>query len=169
MDMLSSSLMMFGTTLRWATLTPSFVFAFLVVMGFYHFAYALTEKKSVAVLSTVFFFLCGAFGFAYFFEGAKADPKQFTRFFTEYYQTPTNLNDNNIRWSNTICDMIIPQRTTMAGWTYILFELYLLMDALKKSDKVRLIILGVVAGCMPMIHTHSFLALGIISAVMVVI
>ena len=168
-DMLSSSLMMFGTTLRWATLTPSFVFAFLVVMGFYHFAYALTEKKSVAVLSTVFFFLCGAFGFAYFFEGAKADPKQFTRFFTEYYQTPTNLNDNNIRWSNTICDMIIPQRTTMAGWTYILFELYLLMDALKKSDKVRLIILGVVAGCMPMIHTHSFLALGIISAVMVVI
>ena len=168
-DMLSSSLVVFGTTLRWATLVPSFVFAFLVVMGFYHFAYQLTEKKSVAVLSTVFFFLCGAFGFAYFFEGAKADPKQFTRIFTEYYQTPTNLNDNNIRWSNTICDMIIPQRTTMAGWTYILFTLYILIEAIRKYDKVLFIILGVVAGCMPMIHTHSFLALGIISAVMLVI
>lgn len=168
-DMLSSSLVVFGTSLRWATLVPSFIFAFLVVMGFYFFACQLTEKKSAAVLATVLFFLCGAFGFAYFFEGAKADPKQFTRIFTEYYQTPTNLNEHNIRWSNTICDMIIPQRTTMAGWTYILFTLWLMIEAIKKYDRKLFIILGVVAGCMPMIHTHSFLALGIISAVMLVI
>lgn len=168
-DMLSSSLVVFGTSLKWATLIPSFVFAFMVVMGFYFFAYQLTERKSVAVLSTVFFFLCGAFGFAYFLDGAKADHTAFTKIFTEYYQTPTNLNEHNIRWSNTICDMIIPQRTTMAGWTYILCALWLLIEAIKSYDKKLFIVLGVIAGCMPMIHTHSFLALGIISAVMLVI
>ncbi len=167
-DMLSSSLYLFGTSLRWSVLIPSFAFAAMLVMGFYIFSYSLTERKSIAVLSTVFFFFCGAFGFAYFFEGAKADSSAFTKIFTEFYQTPTNLNEMNIRWANSICDMIVPQRTTMAGWCVILFALWLLMDAFKTNSRKLFIILGVTAGCMPMIHTHSFLALGIISAVLLV-
>ena len=62
--------------------------------------------------------------------------------------------------------MIIPQRTTMAGWCMILPCIYLLLDALKTRSGKLFITLGIIAGCMPMIHTHSFLALGIISAVM---
>lgn len=168
-DMLSSSLYLFKTPLRWAVLVPSYVFAFLIVMGFYIFAYSLTQRKSVAVLSTVFIFFNGAFGFAYFMDGAKADHTVFTKIFTEYYQTPTNLNNMNIRWANTICDMIIPQRTTMAGWCVILFALWLLMDAFKSGSRKCFIMLGIIAGSMPMIHTHSFLALGIISAVLLII
>ena len=168
-DMLSSSLYLFGTSLRWSVLIPSFVFAFIIVMGFYNVAYTITGRKVTAMLSTVLFFFCGAFGFAYFFEGAKADSSVFTRAFTEYYQTPTNLNANNIRWANSICDMIIPQRTTMAGWSYFLSAFWLLIEAQKDKKRLYFIILGVVAGCMPMIHTHSFLALGIISAVLFII
>ena len=165
-DSLSSSLYLLGTGLRTALLVPSYVFALLLVMGFYYLAYTLTGKRKAAVLASVLFFLCGGFGFAYFFEGAKEDPSQFTRIFTEYYQTPTNYNDENIRWSNTICDMIIPQRTTMAGWTVLLFALWLLIDGLRTRQCSRFWLLGVVAGCMPMIHTHSFLALGVLSAVL---
>lgn len=168
-DMLSSSLYLFKTPLRLAVLLPSCVFSFLLVIGFYIFAYSLTKRKSVAVLSTIFVFFNGAFGFAYFLEGAKADTTVFTRIFTEYYQTPTNLNDMNIRWANTICDMIIPQRTTMAGWCVILFALYMLMEAFRENKRKIFIILGVVAGSMPMIHTHSFLALAIISAVLMLV
>lgn len=165
-DMLSSSLYLFGTPLRWAVLIPSYVISGLLVSGFYLLAYKITGKKSAAVLAAVFFFINGGFGFAYFIEGAKADPSQFTRIFTEYYHTPTNFNEMNIRWSNTICDMIIPQRTTMAGWCMIIPCIYLLIDALKSDSRRIFIILGIMAGCMPMIHTHSFLALGMISAVM---
>lgn len=168
-DMLSSSLYLFKTPLRWAVLIPSYMFAFLLVMGFYIFSYSLTKRKSVAVLSTVFIFLNGAFGFAYFLEGAKADSTAFTRIFTEYYKTPTNLNEMNIRWANTICDMIIPQRTTMAGWCVILFALWLLTEAFRENKRKIFIILGILAGCMPMIHTHSFLALAIISAVLLAV
>lgn len=165
-DMLSSSLYLFGMPLRWAVLLPSYVMALLLVSGFYILSYRVTEKKSAAVLATVFFFLNGGFGFAYFLDGAKADPTAFTRIFTDYYHTPTNYNEMNIRWSNTICDMILPQRTTMAGWCMLLPCLYLLLDGLKEQTKKPFIILGVLAGCMPMLHTHSFLALGIISAVL---
>ncbi len=68
-------------------------------------------------------------------------PSNFTKFFTEYYQTPTNYNEHNIRWSNVICDMIIPQRTTMAGWCVILFELEMLVNAVKNKKTSYFIIL----------------------------
>lgn len=165
-DMLSSSLYLFGTSLRWAVLIPSYVISMLLVGGFYIIAYRITGRKSAAALATLFFFINGGFGFAYFLDGAKADSTAFTRIFTEYYHTPTNYNEMNIRWSNTICDMIIPQRTTMAGWCMIIPCLYMLLEAVKEKSKKPFIILGIMAGCLPMIHTHSFLALGMISAVM---
>ncbi len=165
-DMLSSSLYLFGTPLRWAVLIPSYITALLLVAGFYILAYRITGRKTAAVLAVIFFFINGGFGFAYFLDGAKADPTAFTMIFDDYYHTPTNYNEMNIRWSNTICDMIIPQRTTMAGWCMIIPCIYLLLDALKSQSKKLFIILGAIAGCMPMIHTHSFLALGIISAVL---
>lgn len=165
-DMLSSSLYLFGTSLRWAVLIPSYVLSMLIVMGFYILAFTVTKRKAAAVLATVFFFFCGGFGFAYFMNGAKADSTAFTKIFTDYYHTPTNYNENNIRWSNTICDMIIPQRTTMAGWCTVIPAIWMLLEALKTKKRSVYITLGVFAGCMPMVHTHSFLALGMISAVL---
>ena len=109
-DSLSSSLYMFGCPLRIAVLIPSFIFALCIVMGFYILSFSLTQSTTVSVIATLFFFLNGGFGFMYFFESAKEDPSNFTKFFTEYYQTPTNYNEHNIRWSNVICDMIIPQK-----------------------------------------------------------
>lgn len=167
-DTLSSSLYLFGTGLRAAILAPSYVMCILLAMGFYFLAYKLIGKRKVAVLATVLFFIGGGFGFSYFFEGAKADPTAFTRIFTDYYHTPTNYNEENIRWANAICDMIVPQRTTMAGWTYLMFALWALLDAIESKKTGRFVLLGLVAGCMPMIHTHSFMCLGIISAVMFV-
>lgn len=165
-DMLSSSLYLFGTSLRAAVLVPSCVMAVLIVGGFYMLAYKITEKRPAAVLATVLFFINGGFGFAYFLDGARADSSVFTGIFTEYYKTPTNFVDKNMRWTNTICDMIIPQRTTMAGWCVILPSLWLLIDGMRTKRIKTFLILGVLAGCMPMIHTHSFLALAIISAVL---
>ena len=165
-DMLSSSLYLFGASLRLAVLIPSYVISMLLVMGFYIVAYRVTEKKSASVLATVLFFINGGFGFAYFLEGAKADHSVFTRIFKDYYHTPTNYIDSSIRWVNTICDMIIPQRTTMAGWCTILPAIWLLLEGIKSKKRWVYIMLGILAGCMPMIHTHSFLALGMLSAVM---
>lgn len=165
-NMLSSSLYLFGLPLRWAILLPSFVFALLLVMGFYHLSYKITGRKSVSILAVLMFFLNGGFGFVYFFEGAKADPNMFTRIFTDYYHTPTNFNEMNIRWANTICDMIIPQRTTMAGWCMVMTALWMLIDAVKSGKRRAFITIGIFAGCMPMIHTHSFVAFGIICAAM---
>lgn len=164
-DAMSASLMIFGLPLRWAFLLPDFVFAFLLPGGFYILAYTVLKRKAGAVLAVLLFFFNGGFGFAYFLESAKVDPTLFSRIFTAFYKTPTNLNEMNIRWSNTICDMIVPQRTTMAGWAVLLFALYLLYRALTEKKCCLYVLLAAAAAAMPMIHTHSFLALGIVSAV----
>lgn len=167
-DTLSSSLILMGSGQRTAMLVPSYMMSMLLVMGFYFLAYRITSRKAASVLAVVLFFIGGGFGFSYFFEGAKENPQKFTMIFNDYYHTPTNYNEMNIRWANPICDMIVPQRTTMAGWTYLISALWLLLKAMDKKKRRYFIAVGVLAGCMPMIHTHSFMALGIISAALMV-
>ncbi len=161
-NMLSSSLYLFGTSLRLSLLIPSYVITLLLVTGFYMLAYKITKNKSSSVLSTILFFLGGGFGFMYFLNGSEP----FTNIFTEYYRTPTNCPDYNLRWVNPICDMIIPQRTTMAGWCMLFPALWLLLNSLESGERKFFVITGLIAGAMPMIHTHSFLSLGIISGVL---
>lgn len=163
---LSSSIYLFGTSLRLSVLIPSYIICLLLVMGFYFLGYKITNNKKVAVLSTVLFFLGGGSGFIYFLDGAKGSIINFTRIFNDFYHTPTNFNEMNIRWANPICDMIIPQRSTMAGWFMLMPTLWLLIDAVKTNKRNSYIMLGILASTMPMIHTHSFLALGVISFVL---
>lgn len=160
---LSSSLYLLGTSLRLSILIPSYILCFLLIIGFYYLAYKMTNSKKASILATLFFFLGGGFGFIYFLDGAKGDIHNFTRIFTDYYHTPTNFNEMNIRWANPICDMIIPQRSTMAGWSLLMPTIWLLIDACQENKRKSYILLGLLASTMPMIHTHSFLALGVIS------
>jgi len=162
-DSLSSSLYIFGLDLRTSLMLPSLVISLLCVMGFYYFAESLIGRKA-AILAMLLFFFGGGFGFIYFLDGVLENLEIFTGIFTDFYRTPTNFVEKNIRWVNPICDMIIPQRTTMAGWCVILFALRLLVEGVRKEKTAYFVILGLVAGCMPMIHTHSFLALFMISA-----
>lgn len=160
---LSSSLYSLGTSLRFSVLLPSYIICLLLIMGFYYLAYKITDSKKASILATIFFFLGGGLGFIYFLDGAGKDISIFTRIFTDYYHTPTNFNEYNIRWANPICDMIIPQRTTMAGWFMMMPCLWFLIDGCKTNSRKSFIILGLLASALPMIHTHSFLALGVIS------
>ena len=162
-DSLSSSLYLFKTSLRLSVLIPSYIICLLLVMGFYYLSFKITNNKIASCVALYLFFLGGGVGFIYFLDGAKGDIHNFTRIFTEYYKTPTNLNEMNIRWANPICDMIIPQRTTMAGWFMLMPTLYLLIEGSKTNKRKYFIILSILASTMPMIHTHSFLSLGIIS------
>lgn len=69
-EILSSSMYLFGTSLRLAVLIPSYVLCFLLIMGFYFASYKVSNKRSVAVIAVVLFFFCGGLGFSYFLDGA---------------------------------------------------------------------------------------------------
>ncbi len=163
-DAASASLRFFGLSRRMAVIVPSVVMLFCVFWGFWLLADKLTGKVGPTLMSWLLFVFNGGFGFVYF-----TGKYRFSEIFTGFYTTPTNLVDQDIRWVNVVCDMLIPQRTTMAGWCVVLPAIFLLITALEKTlegggGRREFAVLAVLAGAMPMIHTHSFLALGILSA-----
>ncbi len=162
-DALSSTMFMFGTPLAPALYVPGTVMCAVFYMGFVIFAYKLTGKKAAAAVAFYFFFFSGGLGFTRLFDGNGFDEWIVSDTLFGYYKAPTNLPDENLRWVNALCDLLIPQRTLMAGWMCLMPCLYLLISAMRERNLKYFVLLGVWAGALPMIHTHSFLALGAVS------
>lgn len=119
--------------------------------------------RAKALLAFVFFFFNGGLGFLYFLPDSSGTGN-FTRIFTAFYETPTNYVTENVQWHNIICDMLIPQRATLFGWAILFAVLYLLHRGRQTKDRLYFLVGGILAGSLVLVHTHSFLALGILCA-----
>lgn len=162
-DSVSSSFYVLTGNLRMSYILPMILSLICVFLGAILFFKSWMKEKNKAILAFLLFFLGGGFGFAYFFDHFKADPSNFFRIFSEFYQTPTNYTQENIRWVNVIADMLIPQRATLFGWAILFPCIYLLHLAIFEEKKKYFYILAPLAASLPLIHTHSFMALGLLS------
>ena len=159
-DSISSSLYLLGASLRVAYIIPMLVAVMQVFGGFYCFIKFWFKKGSVAFVAFILFFYDGGFGFIHFLNKVN-----FSKNFTEFYFTPTSIGDYNYRWAQIIANMLIPQRATLFGWA-VLFPLLAFLYYAKENRSIKsFLIAGIMAAGLPMIHTHSFLALGIICVV----
>lgn len=163
-DSISSSIYIWGSSLRYAYILPMVIAITQVFIGFYVFAYQWLHKISKSCLAWFFFFLNGGFGFLYFLSWSENPKYSFMDIFKGYYTTPTNLTAENIRWVNIIADMLLPQRATLFGYALLFPCLCLLWKAVYEHKKTYFIWAGIIAGSLPMVHTHSFLSIAIISA-----
>ena len=171
MDSLSTTLYMFGFSLQLSLAVPGTLMMALCFTGYLLVAREMAGSRRAVILAALLFFLNGGLGFLYTFDRAAGDLKErLIEVMEGYYKTPTNYPDPyNLRWSNVIADLMIPQRTILGGWTMVLPCIYLLYTTFSPSRRegsmnMRLLtLLGVWAGGLPLIHTHSFLALGLMS------
>ncbi len=163
-DSLVTSMLLGGSPLAFSFVLTGTLMMVLVGLGFVILCWDLTKSRATTAIAFVLMFLNGGLGFIYALDGIGRDATAFREIFTGFYRTPTNQPALNLRWVNVICDMMIPQRTLLAGWTVLVPALWLLCEAAKERRAKLFALLGVWAGAMPMIHTHSFLALGLISA-----
>ena len=163
-DSISSSLYILGCSLRLAYLLPMYFALAQVFSGMYFLAHTLLKDGKSAMLAFVLFFFNGGFGFWYFINKG-FHHENFNRIFTSFYETPTNYVSENIYWHNIICDMLIPQRATLFGWTILFVIFLLLVKAMEEIKPLYFAVAGVFAGGLVLIHTHSFLALGVMCGV----
>lgn len=163
-DSISSSIYLFGASLRYSFMLPMFFAIAQVMAGFYCIAYTWLQNAKKASLAWFFFFYNGGLGFVYFMDWSNERTYYFKNIFTEYYQTPTNLINQNIRWVNIIVDMLLPQRATLFGYAVLFTCIWLLWRAVFKKETDLFPITALLTGSLPMIHTHSFLAMALISA-----
>ena len=164
-DSISSTFYVLGADLRFATMLPAMFAYGLVLLGVYLFFERWLSEKRLACFAALLFFVGGGFGFAYFFDLAQFQPDRLASLFTAFYETPTNYPTYGLRWVNPIADMLIPQRATLFGWALLFPCLYLLYRAAFERETRLFYPLGILAGALPLVHTHSFLALGLVSVV----
>lgn len=162
-DTMVTTMLLGGSGLALSFVLTGTLMAMLVYVGFVIFAWELTKKPAAVVLAFLLMFFNGGLGFLYTLDGVWKDPTMLKAVFTGYYQTPTNMPELNLRWVNVVCDMMVPQRTLLCGWTMLLPGLYMLINALREKKASLYVLLGIWAGLMPMVHTHSFFALGLMS------
>ena len=203
-DTLSTSFLLLGLPLRAAILVPGILMTALTFTGYTILADRMADSKRAAILTVFLFFLNGGLGFMYLVDmqgavlGASGSNelqsvsglwKRVERVLNGWYQTPANhaeFGTYNLRWSNVIVDMMVPQRTTLAGWCQVIPCLYLLYDTLQPPTPWgmeimdgyggptavwhkraltwrQMLLLGVWAGLLPMVNTHCFLALALAS------
>lgn len=187
-DSMSSTFYLFGTSLQASVTVPGTLMMTLCYMGVMILSREMTCGRKTVVLATALFFLNGGLGFLYDYDlaggfgysGKTKIAERTEAILSGYYKTPTNQpTPNNLRWSNVICDLMIPQRTLLGGWCMVFPCFYLLTTAFRlrrgdgensdpdtymasmyRDDRWReLILLGIWSGSLPLIHTHSFLAL----------
>jgi len=172
-DSFAASMLMMGMSLPVAMAFTGTLMMALVYSGYTLLCAQLCRRKGAFVLAVCLLFFNGGLGFFYTLSGRVESGvltnvlDNLNEVLSGYYKTPTNQPDpNNLRWSNIICDMLIPQRGILGGWTILMPCLNLLVPPLARREKhdVRaLVLLGIMAGGMPLLHTHSFLALGLSS------
>lgn len=173
-DSIASTMLLLGMPLNTAMAFTGTVMMTLVLCGYALLCMQLCRRRGAAMLAYFLLFLNGGLGFFYTFD-ATVDGYQVTTMWDHlktvmqgYYQTPTNQPDpHNLRWVNIICDMLVPQRGILGGWTMLMPCLNLLLPPLCRRRRLEprtLVVLGLFAGGMPLVHTHSYLALALLSA-----
>ena len=205
-DSYAASFLLMGWSLRGAVVFTGCLMMALTFSGYLILAERIAQRRGVAALAALFFFINGGLGFLYLVDMQGAVLGEYgsnqlqsvsglwariRQVLSGWYQTPANhaeFTTYNLRWSNVIVDMMVPQRTTLAGWTQLLPCLYLLYDEVRPENTLRpgvtvlsapdgptavftrrridfrkTLLLGLWAGMLPMVNTHCFLALGLLS------
>ena len=165
MDGMSTSMHLFGTSLRLSIIIPGTIMFGLMTTGFLLLAREMAGgRTSVAILAAVLLFFNGGLGFLYNFDLSGSDFSKIKEIFTGFYKTPPNFPDLNLRWSNIVVDMFLPQRTFLAGWVLLLPGLYFTREAFLTADRRAFGVSALFGAALPLVHTHSFLALALYSA-----
>ncbi|MCI7703590.1 MAG: hypothetical protein MSP08_04520 [Clostridiales bacterium] len=164
-DSLSTTMMLLGMDLRMAVVFPGTLLMALTYAGYMLLARQILGNRRLAVVAAaLLFFFNGGLGFLYDFDLAGRDNFQkIQEIFTGYYKTPANQPDLNLRFSNVIADLMIPQRALMGGWAMGIPALMLIISSMRERSMRQTVLLALWAGCLPLVHTHTFLALGLFS------
>ncbi len=169
-NLLSAILIRCGVSFFTAFIVPSFIFSVALVMTLFGFYLLLFRRKSIAAVALCIFLLNGGTG-ALNFIGEVIHSEQPISVIQHPPEKYTNNESQGIYWMSVIDSVIIPQRSFAPGMTVGLLCLMVIYSTLfvekVKYRSVALICSVVGLGFLPLIHTHSFLAVGMIGTMWV--
>lgn len=163
-NLISAFLIKLGVPFFSAFIVPSFIASIALVFALYYFFKTLLSNKVLAVVASLIVLLNGGLGFYYYFQDVRSSDQPIQTILNPPHEY-TRLDKENIKWISIIDSMIIPQRAFTHGFPVALFALALVHQVTfqkTQRSQLKLMIAGLLLGLLPLIHTHSFLAAGII-------
>ena len=153
-DFLSANLVPLGSSLTTALvlITGLLGLAFPVVL--YLAAARFTGGRAAATIAVFVFLLSGGLGFFYFAADIDKNGLLAVQHLVREY---TLQRDLNYMWLNPVLAYLIPQRSTLFGFSLVLVVLLVLWIAIREGSSWRpFLFAGVIAGAMPAFHVHAF-------------
>jgi hypothetical protein len=181
-DFQTAALMAAGLSLRTALMITALVLTLATTGLLYSFAYFIARSQKAAVLATMLFLLNGGLGFIDFFRDWWTSGNGFIQFWNTLGVNYANYSERGIHWTNIIVDTLLPQRASLFGLplALMIFTVFAInwrrwhedisenepTDAKEANDLASWMLMltaGVLTGLLPIIHTHTYIAVGLIS------
>ena len=175
-DFQTAVLMSAGLSMRAALLSTSICLALATTGLMYSLAYRLVRSHYAAVVATTLFLLNGGLGFIYFLRDWWTSGKTLVEFWDSLAVNYANYSELGIHWTNIVADTFLPQRTSLFGLSLalIIFTVFAILWRCwhevtpEKVESTRsywilLFSVGVLTGLLPIIHVHTYIAVGLVS------
>jgi hypothetical protein len=189
-DFHAAALMAAGLSMRAAFLVTALPLALCVVALFYTLALRVARGAAAAALATCLFLLNGGLGFLNLFNDWRRSGRSFSDFWGTLPVNYANDWSRGIHWTNLVTDTLLPQRAALYGLPAGLIIVTVFALVWQRWQDVSetpatacvseghgvagragarpcvwrlLFAAGVLAGILPLFHTHSYIAVGLLS------
>ncbi len=164
-DFISGVMLRIGFPFITSFIIPSFIFSMMLVTALFFFYKTVLRSSKVAIIAS-FIFLCnGGIGFYFYLKDVIQSSQPLFVLLHPLHEY-TRIDQLGIRWISVIDSMIIPERSFALGFSCALIALTIVYKIFFASTQNhsnspkfwQLVLVGILLGILPILHTHSFLA-----------
>jgi hypothetical protein len=158
-DFLSAIFLKLGLNFKDMLFIPGLLLTIAFYGILYYFTYRLTKKRFAAIISLFIFFFAGGFGFYYFFQDLVNTPHSLWSFLTHLPRDYTKIERLNYHWITPLTCLNVPQRAFLFGFPITILIFSFLYTGIEHKKWREFLFAGILAGSLSLFHTHSFLAM----------
>lgn len=153
-DFLAANLIPLGSSLTSALVQTSGLLGLAFPAVLYLAAQRFAGGRVAATVAVFVFLLSGGLGFFYLFGDIQRGGLGVLQHLPREY---TLDRDHNFQWLDPVLAYLVPQRSTLFGFSLALIALVLVWLAIRERlDWRAFLFAGVVAGAMPVFHVHAY-------------
>lgn len=174
-DLITAAFMKLGVGVRDAMFVQNVTWAFGLLVVLEQFVRRLVGSKAAAKLAPPILFFSGGLGFIWFFSDFFAQSLGFFDFLNSGLTKDYTIGEQ-FRWGNSMITLFLTQRSLLLGMPVTLIVLGTLWKVFSisgeertKAQTVALVLSGVLAGSLVLVHLHSLFALFVVSGFIIIL
>ncbi len=169
-DFQSAVLMKLGESRILSMIIPGFLYSISLIVLLFYFILKITKDKAVSILSVFLFLFGSGLGFLYLFKEIDGmNLLEIINHLKNSHTAFTHIADKGIHWTNFMQALLLPQRALTIGFPLAIICFTSLYKGIKENSFKLLILGGVAASFLPILHIHSLIALSIASFFLIIL